>query len=329
MVKLDLKDRKILYELDLNCRQSNSQIGKKVGLKRDVVGYRIKNLQENGIIKNFYTEIDTFKLGYDVFRIYINFQYITTEIKEEIIKYFVNYKNSWVVATIKSEIDLDVVVWVKDIFEFYQFWEKTLDKYEDFFSKYNISIYVKALVYKKSYLLDVQPNVNNRQLFEIHCSSEPVNIDEVDYLLLNELTVNARANLVDLADKLNCSSQSISYRIKNLEKFGIIKSFRVNIELSKLALQNFKVDIYLKEHKLKRPIIKYLETKPYIQFMNIAIGWADLEPEFVVKNFNELVNILDEINTIFSGAIKKQSFFIADRLYKLRSLPDFYRINRS
>ena len=42
MVDLDLKDRKILYELDLNCRQSNAQIGKKVGLSRKVVDYRIK-----------------------------------------------------------------------------------------------------------------------------------------------------------------------------------------------------------------------------------------------------------------------------------------------
>ena len=31
MLKIDLKDRKILYELDLNCRQSNTQIGKNVG----------------------------------------------------------------------------------------------------------------------------------------------------------------------------------------------------------------------------------------------------------------------------------------------------------
>jgi len=64
MVKIDLKDRKILYELDLNCRQSNTQIGKTVGLKKDVVSYRIKRLQEQGIIKNFWTEINTFKFGY-------------------------------------------------------------------------------------------------------------------------------------------------------------------------------------------------------------------------------------------------------------------------
>ena len=93
MTKLDLKDRKILYELDLNCRQSNSQIGKKVGLKRDVVAYRIKKLQDEAIIKNFYTVIDTFRLGYNVFRIYINYQYVTSEIKEEIIYTHFNFGN--------------------------------------------------------------------------------------------------------------------------------------------------------------------------------------------------------------------------------------------
>jgi len=50
MADLDLKDRKILYELDLNCRQSNTQIGKKVGLSRKVVEYRIKKMEEEGVI---------------------------------------------------------------------------------------------------------------------------------------------------------------------------------------------------------------------------------------------------------------------------------------
>jgi len=52
MVKIDLKDRKILYQLDLNSRQSLTQIGKNVGLKKDVVSYRIKRLQDEGVIKD-------------------------------------------------------------------------------------------------------------------------------------------------------------------------------------------------------------------------------------------------------------------------------------
>lgn len=322
MVKIDLKDRKILYELDLDARQSLTQIGKKVGLKKDVVSYRIKRLQDEGIIKNFFTDIDTFRLGYNVFRIYINFQYVTAQMKEEIIQYFVNNKNSWVVKSEKSEIDLAVIIWVKDIFEFYQFWEKTLDKYEDYFAKYAISIYIKSHVYKKSYLLLDEYNESNREIYQMNCGGKSVEIDEIDYKLLNELAVNARAPLIELAEKLGCSSQTIGYRINNLMKSGVIRCFRVNLDLSQLGLQHFKVDIYLKDHKLKKTVFDYLKDKPYLEYMNLTIGWADLEPEFVVKNFDELLKILDEINSKFSGAIKKQAFFITEKLYKIRCMPE-------
>lgn len=321
MVKLDLKDRKIIYELDLNCRQSNSQIGKKVGLKRDVVAYRIKKMEEKGIITNYWANIDTFRLGYNVFRVYINFQYVSSDTKEEIIQYFVNYKNSWAVITVKSEIDLAVVIWVKEIFDFYQFWNKTLDKYEDYFSKYDISLYCRSVVYKKSYLLP-EFKESERKICEMKCGGKPVEIDETDYKLLNEIAENARTPLIDLADKLGCSSQNVNYRIKNLIKSGIIKGFRVNLDLSKLDLHHYKVDLYLKDHKFKKPILKYLEDKSYVEYMNLSIGWSDLGPEFVVRDFDELIKFLDEINNKFSGVIKKQSYFITEKIHKLRCLPE-------
>ena len=87
MVEIDLKDRKILYELDLNCRQSNVQIGKKVGLSKEVVKYRITRMQDEGIITCFWTAINTLKLGYYCFRIYINFLDVSSDIKNEIILY--------------------------------------------------------------------------------------------------------------------------------------------------------------------------------------------------------------------------------------------------
>lgn len=323
MSNIDLKDRKILYELDLNCRQSNSQIGKKVGLARDVVSYRINKMEKEGIIENYWALIDTFRLGYDVFRIYIDFQYVSSDVKNEIIQYFVDYKYSWVVATIKSEIDLDVVIWVKNIYDFYQFLNKTLDKYGGYFETYYISIYTEAKVYEKSYLLP-EKKVEDRLIGSMRCGCQPVSIDETDYKLLNELAVNARDPLVDLAEKIGCSSQNIKYRIKKLVESKVIKAFRVNIDLPSLDLNTYKIDIYLKDHKLKKPVFDYLKSKPYLEFMNFALGWADLEPELVVKDFNELLTVLDEINAAFSGAIKKQSFFITEEEHKLRCLPEIF-----
>ena len=256
MYKLDLKDRKILYELDLNCRQSNAQIGKKVGLGRDVVAYRINKMQEEGVIKNFWTAINTFKLNYQVFRIYINFHYVSSKIKNEIIQYFINYRNSWAVVSVEGPIDLSLVIWVRNIYEFYKFWDKTLEKYEDYFEKYTISAYIQAIGYKKSYLLGKSNRSNNKIMYKTTCDGTTVKIDEIDYKILNEIAVNARISLVELAEKIGCSSQSIKYRLKNLEKSGVIQAYRVNIDRSFLGLQIYKVDVFLRDYRDLGEVIK-------------------------------------------------------------------------
>ena len=135
MEKVDLKDRRILYQLDLNSRQSSAQIGKKVGLSKKVVAYRIKRMQDKGIIKNFWTVIDSCKLGYDMYRYYLVFQNVNTAIKNEIIEYFVNYKNTCVIGSVKGTYDISLVLWIKNIPEFYKFWDKTNDKYGDYFKE--------------------------------------------------------------------------------------------------------------------------------------------------------------------------------------------------
>ena len=322
MTKIDLKDRKILYELDLNCRQSNTQIGKKVGLKKDVVAYRINKMQEEGIIKYFWTAIDTFKLGYQVFRIYINFHYVNNSVKKEIIQYFSNYKYAWLVSGSESPIDLDVIVWLKNIYAFHEFWNTSIEKFEDQIDKYQISIYIKAVGYEKSYLLD-DPQHTHKKMYETICDGSQVDIDETDYKILNELALNARIPLIDLSKKINCSSQTANYRIKNLKEKGVIQAFRVDINRSKIDLQLFKIDIYLKEFSKRNEIINYLEKTGSIECLNVATGWSDIEPEIVVQNMNKLIELIEEINNTYKNVIRRVEYWINPVVYKERWLPEF------
>jgi len=323
MTKIDLKDRKILYELDLNCRQSNAQIGKKVGLKRDVVAYRIKRMQDEGIIKNFWTAINTFKLGYDVFRIYINFQYLSPKVKEEIVQHFIDYKNVWAALSLKAEIDFDVIVWIKDVYEFYKFWNITLDKFEDYFAEYTFSLYVEAYSYKKSYLLP-ENHESDRLMYVTRSGGKSIEIDKTDYLLLNEMAIKARTPLVDIADKLGISSQSVNYRLKNLMKNGVINAFRVNVDLSKLGFHHHKLEVYLRDHKKRKAIWDYVKEKNYCDTLNVSVGWADLEFELVVEGVDELSKVIDDINSKFADSIKKQTFWIVDEYHKERWLPEIW-----
>jgi Lrp/AsnC family transcriptional regulator, leucine-responsive regulatory protein len=326
MATIDLKDRKILYELDLDARQSLTQIGKKVGLKKDVVSYRIKRMEDEGIIKNYWTEINTFKLGYNVYRIYIDFQDIDLQSKNEMIKYLSNYKNAWAVMSIKGPIDLDLMLWVKDSLEFNQFWNDALDKYGKFFSSHTVSILTGGVAYKKSYILsDADDKIKyDREYFILRSGGKTVDFDEIDYKILDGIAVNARIPIIDLAEKLKCSSQTITYRMNNLIKNEVILAFRVGIDIGKLGLQNCVIDIYLKDHSKKKQIIDYMKSNPFVEYLVDSVGWCDLQFEIMVKSIAHLDQILEELDGEFPGIIRKHDFWMSKIYHRLRSLPELY-----
>ena len=53
----------ILSELDMDARQPISAIAKKVGLSKEVVNYRIKQLEKKKVIREYYTVLNITKLG--------------------------------------------------------------------------------------------------------------------------------------------------------------------------------------------------------------------------------------------------------------------------
>ena len=313
MVKVDLKDRKILYQLDINSRQSFSQIGKKVGLNRDVVASRVKKLQEKGIIINFSTYFDYLRLGFIPLRFYFKYQYVTPEIKKEIIDYFVKSKYSIVVFTLEGSYDLLVLILVKNISDAYPFWKKTLQKYGDYFAQRAYSNYVGESIYRKSFLIDEK---DDRTEFILKRSGEKVDYDDVDFQILKLLTNNARIPTIEIAEKLNLTTKTINERIKRLIKSGIILKFEVGIDLNKLGYQLFKIDFYLREYSKINQIVKYIEKNPNLVYVDYTIGYADLELEFYLNNITQLHQIVEDLFKKFPGIIRNYTYFVVIKEYK-------------
>jgi DNA-binding Lrp family transcriptional regulator len=322
MNNLDIKDRRILYQLDLNSRQSLTQIGKKVRLRKDVVAYRIKRMQQDGIITGFWTHIDAYKLGYIVFRFYLVYQYVTPEIKNKIIDYLVKDKRTWVVESIIGRYDLGVFVWVRNITEFYQFWEKLLDNYGDYFSEKIFSIYISAYSYPSSYLIENEYRESDRLKYEITGVGTEVQTDGYDIHLLNLIAENARIPLVALANELDCSTQMVNNRLKVLIKKGVVQGFRVGIDISKLGLKPFKIDVYLKEHTQRKAIMEYVKNNPNLVFIGTSAGVSDLELEPDLKDSDQIHYMLEDINLKFPGAIRKYEYISIQQVHKYRWMPE-------
>ena len=319
MEKLDLKDRKIIYHLDLNSRQPFSQLGKKVGLYKEIVNYRVKRLQEKGIIVRFNTLIDTLKLGYTCMRFYFNYQYITPEIKKEIIDHFVNFKRTQMVASPEGAVDLCVFMIAKNVSEIHSFWQKTLSNYRDYFAKQIIAPFIGENIYKKSFLIDEKDDRINQI---VRRGGEIIDYDDLDFQILQLLAQNSRIPTIDIAKKLNITTITIAKRIKRLIELGVILRFHVTINWEIIGYKWFKVDLYLKDYNKIHPIIKYLETNPHLSYIDKTFGYADLELELIVKNVDQLKQIIEDLSTKFPKMIRSYTYFSIVKSHKWVDMPE-------
>ena len=121
---LDLKDKKILFELDFNARMPYSVLGRKVGLSKQGVEYRVQNLIKRGIIKGFYPVINVPKLGYIYCRLSLTLQNITSEKKKEIVRYLQNNPKVFWLLDVQGIYDIFIVIWAKSLTEFREFIEE-------------------------------------------------------------------------------------------------------------------------------------------------------------------------------------------------------------
>jgi Lrp/AsnC family leucine-responsive transcriptional regulator len=317
MEKIDLKDRRILYELDIDSRQSFRNIGRKVGLSKDVVASRVKKLKEKGIILRFFAYYDILQLGFNFLRFYFKFQYVTPEIKKEIINHFMNDDKVNNLFSTEGSYDLGVLMKVENISDIYPLWRNTLEKYGDYFSMQVFSAYMGELIYGHGFLLD---GIENLQRAPLRKNLGKVKIDAFDLEILKLLVVDSRIPTVEIAKKLKSNVTTINARITRMVKLKVILGFSVELDLEKLGYQAWKVDFYLSEYTKLNEIVKYLEKNPLLYCVDYTIGYADLELEINVKDISQLHDIIEDLHSKFPKIIRNYSFFRGVKFYKWYSL---------
>lgn len=318
-IKLDKKDRKILYQLDIDSRQTLSQLGKKVGLSKQVVNYRLKNLVKTGIISEFYTVVNFSKLGHTQYKLYFKFQNVDIQKEKEIIDYWVNSKNSIWVASCRGRWDLAVSLLAKDSNILGEILTDFINKFAQFILEKNILITQISPVFTKTYLTEQK----EKKEFVYGGKIEHYKLDDIEKKILSLLATNARIAILDLMDKTHLTRDVINYRLKKLKKDNIIVQYRSLIDLGKIGHQLYKITIRLqnlspqKENELK----SFVKQNPNgVQFLKLLGSW-DVELEFEVRNEEELHKVLLDIRNKFSDIIRDYDTLLIHKEHKLNYFP--------
>ena len=305
-MELDYKDKKILSLLIGDCRLTNSQIAKKTNSSREVVSYRIKNLEKNGIIKGYTVDVAFEKLGYVLYSIDLFLNNIDSK-KIELLK-----KRTRILYLQKSlgKYNLSCNILVKDFMELkeeYDYIIRLLGK--DIISINSDMLFVDVdfsedfFIKKKGIKYTFRDNIKR------------VLIDETDEKVLVELGLDARQSLVDISVKVGASVPTVSKKIKRLKRDNVIIRNTVFIDYKKVGYHRYSLMI-LANPEIEKSLIEFCNKHHQIWYIGKFSGNYNYVIEILAQDNSELDLIVSSLRQEFTKGIFKYNILIATALYK-------------
>ena len=321
---LDLRDIKILHQLDINARQSNSAIGKKTRLSKEVVKYRIDRMVEEGIIIRFHTVISYFKLGIVKYKLYLRLKNINKEILEEIGSYFKNNKKTEWVVVCTGRWDMIVGFLVHNVNEFDDELQEILSK----FSKHIDDKAVTTTLYLAHHIREYlqKKGLSEKDVVYHTTADKQEKTENIDTEILKMIANNARMPINEIAKRLKTTSKIVRYHTKELEKKQIILAYKVHLEPKKMGNISCKAIIYLMnttKERLKQ-FVNYSSSLSNAVWPQRVMGAWDFELDFELKSYDVFQDIILDIKEKFSDIIKDYEFVIVSKEFKLDLFPGCY-----
>lgn len=315
-VRLDVKDQKILAELDKNCRQSDAKIAKKVWMSQQVVSYRINRLMKSGVIRQFYAVIDVTKIGYSLYKAYFKLQNITKEKEDEIKQFLISHNNVLWAGACGGAWDLSVTILAKNAAE--------LDKIlKGFISRFNTNILYKTVILVVEAPHFLKSDKEDAKVLSFGGDNEKAELDDIDKRILSILSLNARMPYIELSESAKITLDIARYRVRRLIDSGIIKGFRVWINQDVIGKQFYKLLLSLQNATPEREktLLGFCKRSANIGYALKTIGAWDIEFEYYVDDNKELHESIVHLRNSFQDIIRSYEPLLIFDEYKFNYWP--------
>ena len=313
-MELDTKDRRILLELDTDASQTLKQIARKLRTSKEVVAYRIKQLEKAGIISNFTAIYNSWKLGLMYYMIYVKFAHITEEKKQEIVDFVRNGRNFGWMSLSEGTFDMMIGAHFPSVTDFEKYRNEFFSRFDMYFQKDAFALLTEGESYPRQYVLGgkqdkvakTSRDFPMRKVFKFTVPSEKEKLDTEDLRILKMLAENSRQPLTDMAKILGMTERVVPYRKRMLEKKGVIVGYKLFIDSRELNYTLFKCLIKLHGAGQKRfnDLLGYARQHPNVIYWEKTLGEWDIELHIEVSSPEEFYSIANDVRYKFSDVVR-------------------------
>ncbi len=335
LVKLDVKDKKLLSALSINVRLTPTYLGSLIGLSKDSVRYRIKKLQSEGIILGNALVINPFALGLKFYSIFLRVTNLTSEEEIQLLQFLMHHPFTIWCGIVSGEWDIAIHLFCKDSTHFNAILKeiKTMcgTNFVDAMYLENVVMYnyghLPAQYRKDNNILPASARMDTsfQVLFRNNINSSKDNIaslDVFDKQILKLLAENPGTSIATISEKLKVSFDTVKNRISHLISNKLIVGFYPLLKFTSIGLQAYVIFIETSTPEEDIKFKEYIATHPNGIYILKSNGEWDWHLYVAVYNHYDFYKLLRELRSIFSYYIKRYSTLAVVQDFKFSFVPD-------
>lgn len=299
-VELDNVDRHILFELDKNCRIPESALAKIVRKSREAVRYRIRKMENEGVMVRYTTLLNVGKLGYQGYKLYLKAR-ADHKRRKEFQKYLLGLNNLFWLGEADGAWDYGLTFFANSNEEFYAQKNEIFSRFRDIILQKYTGAILEPICFGRKFLYQ-DATEKDRKTTHMFGRVEFNKIDALDKRILGELAKNARIKFVELAKKAGSTVDVVRNRLRRLEKIGVVCRYYAVLDYKKLGMEFYKAFLFFDSlpAQLERKLYRFCQMHPNIVYLVRQISPWDVEVEIMVRNYAEYNEIINRIKEEFS-----------------------------
>ena len=301
---MDVKDKKILYELEKDSMQPFSRTAKKVGLSPQSVEYRFKRFFRKGIIKDYMLIIAYQHRGYTNYMIYLSLQNVDKAKEDQIIEWLKKHKNIVIIWRCEGKWDLVLGLLAKNNIELSEVFSEINNQYSQYIRNYETVTHVGSEFYHMNFLLNKKEIT--KQPPKTGGKGKEIKLDKEEEKILCALIKNPRKTVIEIAEETGTTTDVVRYRIKKLKKIGVLAGSSIYMDYDKMGYPFYRIIIKLRSitKEKEKELFSYANLNPNIFRASKCFGNWEFTIDVCVKNNEELRDVLINFRNRFNNIIQ-------------------------
>lgn len=334
-IKLDILDRKILYLLGKNGRYAESSMAKALKTSKEVIHYRLKRLQEEDFLNGVLTMLDPKKLGQTLFSVNLSLHPFPDD--QGLLASLVAEPRVNVVRQYNSQQYVQFTFAAVSVEEFVAFFDGLQNAYHSLIKDYNISTILEEHFFGYDFILegDDQPRVvekkgssfqkefagkegkgkRGKQSKAQQGGQNQVLLDAKDKEILQQLQLQGRIALLQVAKNIGLSPSSVHKRLSDLISWGVIRHFLLYAQFSYVGYQWYILQLRTKNLD-QAVFLEYLRRSKNAVWLTKRIGKWNYHISVFAKDNTEFVQFVQGIRNNFHQSLIDFDSGVLFRQYK-------------